>query len=149
MWTSSYTWDPHKPMIKHHYSSEDHIGAGTLSRDGTSSTMEKQSHQFSYKDKTLQVTCPCQYCSTNVRAGRWQQIWQDESKSLKTNAAGGCLVYHTESIKPTDTHVNRPISSPDIRNFYYQLSSVASYHGSAMSAVMIRCLNHTTGNSRW
>ena len=31
------------------------------------------------------------------------------------------------------------ISSPDVRSFYCQLSSVASYHGLAMSVVIIRC----------
>ena len=33
----------------------------------------------------------------------------------------------------------RSISSPDVRSFYCQPSHVASYHGSAMSVVTIRC----------
>ena len=40
----------------------------------------------------------------------------------------------------------KSISSPDIMNLQCQLSSVASYHGSVMSAVTIRCQNHTTWN---
>ena len=44
--------------------------------------------------------------------------------------------------KPTSWRTNmcdnRPISSPDVRSFYCQPSGVASYHGSAMSVVMIR-----------
>ena len=41
----------------------------------------------------------CQYCSLDVRAVRWLRIWRDESKPFKTNAAGGCLAYHTKNTK--------------------------------------------------
>ena len=34
---------------------------------------------------------------------------------------------------------DRSISSSDVRSFYYEPSSVANCHGSAMSAFMIRC----------
>ena len=47
------------------------------------------------------------------------------------------LVYHIESIKQTNMWDNRSLSSPDVRIFYWQPSSVAFYHGSATSVVMI------------
>ena len=50
-----------------------------------------------------------------------------------------CLVYHTRSTERTIVHGSRSISSPDVWNFYYQRSSVTSYHGSTMSAITIRC----------
>ena len=57
-----------------------------------------------------------------------------------TNATGEWLAYHTESIKRTNMYGNRSISSPDVRNFYGQLSSVTSFHDSAMSDdVTTRC----------
>ena len=77
--------------------------------------------------------------STDVRAGRLRRIARGESRLLQTNATGGCLAYHTESLKQTNMYGNRSISSPDIRRCYRQLTSVASYHDSAMSVVMIRC----------
>ena len=49
------------------------------------------------------------------------------------------MAYNTKSIKQTNIYANRSISSPDVRSFYCQPSSVASFHGSAMLVVMIRC----------
>ena len=77
----------------------------------------------------------CQYCSTDVRAERWLWIWRDESKPSKTNNAEGCLVSHTKNTKRTNTYGSRSISSLDVKKFYCQQSSVASYYGSTMSAV--------------
>ena len=48
------------------------------------------------------------------------------------------LGYHTERIKQMNVW-QQVDPSPDVRSFYCQPSSIASYHGSAMSAVMIRC----------
>ena len=65
------------------------------------------------------------------------------------------IIQSTDSVQRTTTYGNRSISSSDIRNFFCQPSSVASYHGSAMSAVMIRCqrsyILHRTvdGSRRW
>ena len=44
-------------------------------------------------------------------------------------------------------HDSRSISSPDVKSFsfYYQPSSVASYHDFAMSVVMIRCTTRNSG----
>ena len=96
-----------------------------------------------------------QYCSMDVRAGRWRWTWIGKSRHLKTNATGGSWAYHTESIKRTNMCDNRSISSPDVRKFYHQPSSVASYHGSAMPVVMIDCRkiilvggSHRSGRSR-
>ena len=49
-----------------------------------------------------------------------------------------CLAYHIEGIKQTNMYGNRSISSPDVRSFYCQPSSITSYHGSAASIVVIR-----------
>ena len=57
---------------------------------------------------------------------------------LKENAAGECLVCHTESINKR-TYGNMSVSWPNIRSFYCHPVSVESYHGSAMSVVTIRC----------
>ena len=62
-----------------------------------------------------------------------------EARLLSRNATGACSAYHTGSIKRTDTFGSRSTCSPDVRSFYYQQSSVASYNGSAMSAAMTRC----------
>ena len=37
--------------------SKDQTGASILSHEKASDTTDKQSHQFSYKDLTLQITC--------------------------------------------------------------------------------------------
>ena len=55
----------------------------------------------------------------DVRAGR-----RGEFKPLKANVTGGCLSYHTESIKRTNMYSNRSLSSPDVRSFYCQPSQV-------------------------
>ena len=86
-------------------------------------------------------TKPSLFASTALlvmRTGCWQQIWRGECRPFKTNAAGGCLVYHThtKSIKQTYMYGNRSLSSPD-RTSELLLSIVRSYHGSAMSVVMI------------
>ena len=81
----------------------------------------------------------CQHCSVDARAGRWRRIWRSESRPLKTNATGECLAYHTESINQANICSNGSISSQDVMWFYSQPSSVASYHCSAMSVVLIRC----------
>ena len=65
-----------------------------------------------------------------VWAEHWLRIWRDESKLLKTNATGGWLAYHIEIMKRMNTYGSRSIFSPNARNFYCQLSSIASYHGS-------------------
>ena len=57
--------------------------------------------------------------------------------------------WRIESMKQTNMYGYRSISSSDFLSFYCQASSVASYHGSVMSIVMIRCRNHTTKNSGW
>ena len=49
------------------------------------------------------------------------------------------IAYYAEKIKQTNMYGNRSISSPDIRSFCCQSSSITSYHGLAMSAVMICC----------
>ena len=67
------------------------------------------------------------------------RIWSGESRPLKTNATGGCLACHTEGIKQTNIYGNRSLSSPDVGSFYCQSSSVASWHGLAMSVMVIRC----------
>ena len=74
----------------------------------------------------------------------------DEPKPLKTNATGGYLAYHLNNTKLKCMYDNRLIPSPDIRNFYRkcQPSSVASYHSSAMSAVMIHC-RKSYYNEQW
>ena len=79
----------------------------------------------------------CQYCSFDVRAGLWRQIWIDESRPFKTNGTEECLTCHTDIIKRTNMCGNRSISSPDVRSFCCQPSSFTSYHSSAMSVVMI------------
>ena len=53
-----------------------------------------------------------------------------QTRPLETNATGECFTYHTENKKQTNMHDNRSISSPDVRSFYCQPSSVARYHGS-------------------
>ena len=52
--------------------------------------------------------------------------------------AHSAMTYHMQSIKQTHMYGNSSISSPDVRSFYRQPSSIANYHGSAMSAVKIR-----------
>ena len=42
----------------------------------------------------------------------------------------------------------RLISSPNVRSFYCQPSSVPSYHGSAMDVVMIRC-RRSNNKEQW
>ena len=99
---------------------------------------EKQSHQLSHKDETIQVTCLVN-CSVDVRAGRWWRICRGESRPLNTNATEECLAYHTESIKQICV---------DVR------SSNANSHAS--QAIMVwPCLSswyvaegHTTRNSQ-
>ena len=49
-----------------------------------------------------------------------------ESRSLKTNATEECLAYHAENIEQTSVYGNRSLSSPDVRSFYCQPSSVAA-----------------------
>ena len=68
----------------------------------------------------------CHYWDADCRTGK------DESKPLKTNARGGCLVYHAENIKQMNLYGNRSTSPPDVRSSYCQLSSVTSYLGSVM-----------------
>ena len=71
-------------------------------------------------------------------------------KPLKTNATGGCLAYHTENIKRTNMYGNRSLSSLDVRSFYCQPPSVASYHGSAVciDTLPIIILQGTVDGSR-
>ena len=56
------------------------------------------------------------------------------TQAFEINATGGCLGHNKENLKLMNMHGNRSISSPELL-----LSTVASYHGSAMSAVIIRC----------
>ena len=87
----------------------------------------------------MQMSCDIQF---------WElRIWRGWSKPLKTIASGRVqLAYHTENKK--NRYGNRSLSSPDVRrSFYRQPSSVASCHGSVMSAVMICCRNHAKWNS--
>ena len=64
-----------------------------------------------------------------------------ESNLLKTNATGGCLAYHEERIKLTNMYGHRSTSRLDVRGVLTinRQSSVASYHGSVKSAVMVCC----------
>ena len=50
--------------------SKDATSAGTLSLDKACSTIEKQPHQFSYKEKNSSIYLSFQYCSTDMRPGR-------------------------------------------------------------------------------
>ena len=70
-----------------------------------------------------------------MRAERRLRTWRDEAKPLKTNATGGCLAYHTESL---NEYVRQQVN---ILAGHHELllSTVASYHGLAMSAVTISC----------
>ena len=105
--------------------SNDQTGTGTLSRKEYGKTKPPV---FLQRLNTTNHSS-CQYCSRDVRAGRWLRILRDESKPLKVNATGWCLAYHTETVKRkrTNTYCNSSMYSPEIRNFYYQPSSVASY----------------------
>ena len=89
----------------------------------------------------LNSTChlSCQYYCTDATVARWRRIWRRECKPLKTNATGECLAYHTWSTKRTNMYSNRSAYLPDVRSLYCQPSNVASYRGSAMSAVTTRC----------
>ena len=62
-----------------------------------SNAMDKLSHQFFPQSLYSTNHLSCQYCSLVVRTGHWQWIKRGKSRPLKTNAAGGCLAYHTES----------------------------------------------------
>ena len=75
----------------------------------------------------------------DMRAGRWWRSWRGESRLLKTNATGGSVAYHTENTTQTNVYGNRSISLPSARSFYCKPSTVASYHGLAMSVVTIHC----------
>ena len=75
----------------------------------------------------------------DVKAGRWRLIWRGKFRPLETDATEECLAYHTESISPTTMCGNGSTSSPDDRSSCCKPSSVASYHGSVMCVVIIRC----------
>ena len=62
-----------------------------------------------------------------------------EFKFLNTNATGECLTYLTENIEPANVSGNRSISLSDVEAFTLLPYSIASYHGSVMSVVMICC----------
>ena len=75
-------------------------GANTLSHGKASNTTEKTTPSV-FRLQSLSSICHlfCQYCSMDVRAGRWRRIWRGESRLLKTNATEECLAYCTGSIK--------------------------------------------------
>ena len=81
------------------------------------------------------------------QAFKWAILVTMLVRGMKTNATWGCLVCDTDSIYQTNTYDNRSLSSLDTRNFYCQPPSIASYHGSAVSAITLRC--QKSGNSRW
>ena len=66
-------------------------------------------------------------------------VWRGESRPLATNATGECLAYQTESTKQANMYDSMLISSPDVRSFHCQHSSMTSCRGSAMSVVIICC----------
>ena len=73
----------------------------------------------------------------------------DPERRIQDSENKGCRrMLHIRIENKTNQYGNRSIYSPDVRNCYCQPPSVASYHGSAMSIVTIRCQNYTTGNSR-
>ena len=118
---------------------KDQTGTGTISNDKVNSKMKKTKPSAFLQRLNCTSQLSYQYCIADVRAGRWRRIERSKSRPLKTNATGECLAYHAESMKETNMYGNRSISSPDVSNFNSQPSSVTSYHGSAMSAITIRC----------
>ena len=73
-------------------------------------------------------------CTINVV--RWRRIWRSQRKSFKTNATGECLVDLTLIIK-TNEYVWQQVSIlAGCQELL--LSTVAVYHGSAISVVAIR-----------
>ena len=122
--------------------SEDLSGANALNCDKASNTMEKQKPTVFLQrlNSTNHLSCP--YWSMDVTAGRRRRIWRGESRSLKTNATEECLAYHTGSIKQTNRgwqQVDILAGSQERSLSHCQPSSVASYNGSAMYVVTIRC----------
>ena len=94
---------------------------------------------ISLQTNKLHKSLSCQYCSMDVRAGRWWRIWETNPRFWKQMISMDAWHYHRENTKQTIIYGNRSIFLPDERRFYCQLSSVASYHGSSTSAITIRC----------
>ena len=118
--------------------SEDQNGASTLSHDKTNNAMNK-SHQLSYQDQTLQVTCLVNTAlwvwelddddgSGEANAGLWKWMLQENAWHIIQRAQN-----------QTNMYGKRSTSSPDVWSFYCQPSSVASYRCSTTSVIMIHC----------
>ena len=96
--------------------------------------MEKQSIFMHRLNSTNHASR--QYCSTDVTAGRWLRIW---NMNRRIQAFVNKCYRRMLGIPNIDHKTNEYVWQQDVRNFYCQPSSVASYHDSAMSVVTIRC----------
>ena len=109
-------------------------------------TLKNQTHQFSYKDLTLQII-------GLINTALWMQEldvdcgYREANPSIwKQNATGGCLAQHTENPKQTNIYGNRSMSSLNVSSFYSQASKV--YFESALDARhrVLQCLRHICPN---
>ena len=106
--------------LEYHTNQRQNISKGSEDQTGTG-TLKTYPSVFQQRlNSTSHLSS--QYCSMYVTAGRWRRIWRGESRLLKTNATEECLAYTS--------------------------TSIARYHGFAMSVVMI-CCQKSYYKERW